>query len=89
MRDGVVSEIEEIRKRLEEIVRERQHLLSEDIAGREVLIEEERRLEKRLAELEYLALGDDTGEAEATAAEQTDITQTPRLPEEEPDGDQE
>lgn len=81
MDETVASQIEEIRRRLAEIDDEREHLAAEETERRDELLDEEHKLETRLAELEDQAVDDEAGEAEKGAAAQTDLTRTPKLPE--------
>lgn len=83
MQEDIAQEIERLRIRLAEIEEERADT-SEDDPDREGLLREERPLEVRLGELEE-QVAKDRGEAEEKVASQTDLTKTPKLPE---DGDQ-
>jgi predicted nuclease with TOPRIM domain len=79
MDEVVASEIEEIRTRLGEIHDERKQLAAED-ARRDELVDEEHKLQNRLSELKDRVAQEEAGEAEKEAAEQTDLTRTPELP---------
>lgn len=79
MHEDIAEEIEDLRTRISDIEEERAGR-PEDDPGREELLQEERRLEVRLAELEE-QIATKRGEAEEKAASQTDLTTTPKLPE--------
>lgn len=83
MDEAVASEIEDIRKRLIEIHDERSHLPEAETRRKELLLEEEHKLENRLVELEDRLADEDAGVAETQAAAQTDLTRTPDLPDSE------
>jgi hypothetical protein len=83
MDEAVASEIKDIRTRLVEIHDEREHLAENETARREELLDEEHKLENRLAELEDRLAEEDAGVAEKRAAAQTDLTGTPKLPDSE------
>jgi hypothetical protein len=74
-------EIKAVRDRITEIERERLTLAEPDYERRGELRDEEHDLETRLARLVETATGDGEGEAEKKAAEHTDLTRSPRLPE--------
>jgi hypothetical protein len=76
---GLPDEIKSVRDRLAEIENERLTLGVSDFERRADLLDEEHDLEARLANLVAAAASD--GEAEKKAAEQTDLTRSPRLPE--------
>jgi predicted nuclease with TOPRIM domain len=80
MDETAASEIEKIRIRLGEIQSERQQLAESDDERRKELLDEEHKLQNRLTGLEDRLAEEDTGEAEEEAARQTDLTQTPNLP---------
>lgn len=75
----VVAEIEAIREELSEIDQRRRGLPEGERAPDD-LLEREHELESRLVELEDRGSEAVTGEAEKTAADQTDLTRSPRLP---------
>ncbi|HUG07948.1 MAG TPA: hypothetical protein VMP13_03460 [Acidimicrobiia bacterium] len=79
MQETIARDIEEIHDRLAEIEDERINLDEGDETRREQLLREERRLELRLGEIEE-RVADDRGVAEEKAANQADLTRTPRLP---------
>lgn len=79
MHEDIATEIEALRARISEIDEERADR-REDDPGREELLREESRLEVRLGELEE-QIATEPGEAEEKAASQTDLTTTPKLPE--------
>lgn len=87
MDEHAASEIVEIRRRLTEIDDEREHIPAGDTKRSEELLDEEHRLETRLAELEDHAVEGEAGEAEEEAAAQTDLTRTPKLPDTEPNSE--
>lgn len=87
MDEQAASEIREIRRRLTEIDDERGHIPAGDTKRSEELLDEEHRLETRLAELEDQAVEGEAGEAEEEAAAQTDLTRTPKLPDTEPNSE--
>jgi hypothetical protein len=74
------EEIKAVRDRITEIERERLTLAEADSERRAELHDEEHDLEARLADLVETATGDGEGEAEKKAAEHTDLTRSPRLP---------
>jgi len=78
---SITTEIQEIRNRLSEIEGTRRGLAEDDFATKADLLDEEHTLEARLAELRELAAETDSGLAEEEAADQTDLTGTPELPE--------
>ncbi|HEX6299811.1 MAG TPA: hypothetical protein VF148_05065 [Acidimicrobiia bacterium] len=80
MDELIASEIEQIRDRLIEIHREREHLRENETGRREGLLDEERKLENRLADLEDRLAEEDTGMAEERVGAQTDLTRAPKLP---------
>jgi predicted nuclease with TOPRIM domain len=80
MDEAIASEIEDIRTRLSEISDEREHLSGDNHGRGKELLDEEHQLQNRLAELEDRVAEEDAGEAEKKAAAQTDLTQTPKLP---------
>lgn len=79
MQETTAREIEQIRDRLAAIEAERSQLDDGDKTRREELLGEERRLELRLGEIEE-RVADDRGVAEEEAANQTDLTRAPKLP---------
>lgn len=81
MEESLTSEIKEIRARLNDIADEREHLAGDADSRREELLEEEHRLETRLTNLEDTMAGETIGVAEEKAARQTDLTRSPKLPE--------
>jgi predicted nuclease with TOPRIM domain len=83
MDEELASEIEDICTRLVEIQEEREHLPENEAGRREELLDEEHKLENRLAELEDRLAEEDAGVAEKRAADQTDLTRTPKLPDSE------
>jgi predicted nuclease with TOPRIM domain len=80
MDEAAASEIEKIRIRLGEIQAERQQVAESDDERRKKLLDEEHKLQNRLAGLEDRVAEEGTGAAEEEAARQTDLTQTPNLP---------
>lgn len=80
MEEELISDIEEIRARLDEITEEREHLPDDAVSRRDELQEEEHRLEARLTELEDTVSQETSGMAEEEAAGQTDLTRSPKLP---------
>lgn len=80
MDEAVAVEIEDIRTRLDEIHEERERPSDDDRDRREELLDEEHKLQNRLAELEDRVAEEDAGAAEKEASEQTDLTETPTLP---------
>lgn len=83
MDESVAAEIERIKTRLAAINDERELLSVQESRRREALIDEEHTLEARLADLKDRLAEEDAGDAEQQAAAQTDITRTPRLPDDE------
>ena len=83
MDEAVASEIEDIRTRLLEITDESEHIAENESGRREELLDEEHKLESRLAELEDHMAEEDAGVAEKRAAAQTDLTRPPELPDSE------
>jgi len=81
MDEAVITEIDDIRTRLGEIAEEREHPSDDSDSQRSELLEEEHRLEARLTELEDEVADSDTGVAEEEAATHTDLTRSPKLPE--------
>lgn len=81
MDDAVIAEIVDIRTRLGEIAEEREHLAGDSDSRSKELLEEEHRLEARLTELEDEVADSETGVAEEKAATHTDLTRSPKLPE--------
>lgn len=81
MDDAVAAQIEEIRTRLSEIAHERQHLDEHADSRRRDLLEEEHRLEAHLTQLEDEVVESESEVAEEKAATQTDLTRSPKLPE--------
>lgn len=74
------DEIKAIRERLNGIAEQRAQLSKDDFAGRASLLDEEHDLEAQLAELVDRAAKETEPEARGEAAAQTDLTQTPDLP---------
>jgi hypothetical protein len=74
------QEIKAVRDRIAEIERERLALAQTDFERRAELRDEEHDLEAQLARLVETATSDGEGEAEKKAAEHTDLTRSPRLP---------
>lgn len=81
MNETLIKEIEDIQTRLDEIADEREDLPEDADSRREELLDEEHRLEARLTDLEDEVVESDTGVAEEKVAAQTDITRSPKLPE--------
>jgi uncharacterized protein (DUF3084 family) len=81
MYDAVIAEIDDIRTRLGEIAEEREHLPDDSDSHGKELLEEEHRLEARLTELEDQVADSEKGGAEEEAATHTDLTRSPKLPE--------
>lgn len=80
MEQSISSEIGQIRARLTEIRHERESLATGADGDEAQLLEEEHGLERRLTELTDNASSERAGEAERIAAEQTDVTRAPELP---------
>jgi predicted nuclease with TOPRIM domain len=78
--ESLASKIEAIRTRLVEIEDERSNLADDAFAAKTDLLDEEHELQARLAELKDRAAAETAGAAEVGAAEQTDLTAPPRLP---------
>ena len=81
MYDAVIAEIDDIRTRLGEIAEEREHLSDDSDSHGKELLEQEHRLEARLTELEDQVADSEKGGAEEEAATHTDLTRSPKLPE--------
>ena len=74
------QEIKAVRERMAAIEEERVALGDADFERRAELRDEEHDLEAQLAHLIETASGNSEGEAEKKAAEHTDLTRSPRLP---------
>lgn len=81
MRETLIKEIDDIKKRLAEIADEREDLPTESETRSEQLLAEEHRLENRLTELEDQIVEEEKGVAAEEVSKQTDITKPPKLPE--------
>lgn len=79
--NAISEEITTTRERLAEIDEERGRLPKDAFDERATLMDEEHRLEARLGELRAMAAEAGAGIAERNAADQTDLTHTPSLPE--------
>jgi hypothetical protein len=78
--ETIATQIEDIRNRLAEIQDERTAIPEDAFAARSALLDEEHELAARLAKLRDLAAEQGAGFAEKKAASQTDLTNSPDLP---------
>lgn len=77
---AVADEIVKVRERLAEISEIRKQLPAEAFVEKTELLDEEHELEALLAQLKDQATEAAAGMATASAAAQTDLTRTPKLP---------